>query len=129
MKEIRKMTNEDSGFYEIFGPVFGAREIQRKTGDRFYDDDKKEWYIEQDETGEALAVVSVAGTVIKNVYAKDEAVLLKILKELYYVITDSIVHSVYADIYREVGYSVDEEERLKKFIKIRGGNENGTIII
>lgn len=124
-----KLTNKDPEFYAVMGPVFGSRVVQRKTGDRFYDDDKKEWYIEQDETGEALAVVSVAGTVIKNVYAKDEAVLLKILKELYYVITDSIVHSVYADIYREAGYSVDEEERLKKFIKIRGGNENGTIII
>lgn len=124
-----KLTNKEPEFYTVMGPVFGSRVVQRKTGDRFYDDDQKEWYIEQDEAGEVLAVVSVAGSVIKNVYAKDEAVLLKILKELYYVITDSIVPSVYADIYREAGYNVDEEEKLKKFIKIRGGNENGAIII
>lgn len=124
-----KLTNKDPEFYTIMGPVFGSREVQRKTGDRFYDDDQKEWYIELDETGEVTAVVSVVASVIKNVYGKDEAALLKILKEIYYIAMESIVPSVYAAIYRKAGYTIEEEGSLKKFIKIRGGNENGAIII
>lgn len=123
-----KITNKDAGFYAIMGPVFGSRKVQRKTGDRFYDDDKKEWYIEKDDSGGVVAVASVDDGVIKNVYGEDETALTRILKELYDITEESVVPSAYTDIYRSAGYTV-VEEKLKKFIKIRGGKANGTSVI
>ena len=46
-----KMSRKDPDFYSIMGPVFGSREIQRKTGDRFFDDDNKEWHVFTDLQG------------------------------------------------------------------------------
>ena len=123
-----KITNKDADFYNIMGPFFGSREVQRKTGDRFYDDDRKVWYIELDDSGKVAATVSVEADIIKNVYCEDEMALLRILRDLYYVTGESVVPSAYANIYRNAGYAV-VEEKLKKFIKIRGGNVNGAIII
>lgn len=122
-----KIKNKDPGFYSIMGPVFGSREIQRKTGDRFFDDDQKEWYIEFDNNEEILAIVSVDGNIMKNIYGKDDTSLLKILKELYYIISSSIVTSVYEELYREAGYDVIQHS--KNFVKICGGNVNGAIFI
>ena len=36
-----KITNKDPGFYDLLGPIFGSRKVHRETGDRFFDDDKK----------------------------------------------------------------------------------------
>ena len=63
---IKKMTNKDSNFYKYMGEIFGSREIQRETSDRFYDDDGKEWFL-YTELGVTLSVVSVKENVIKNV--------------------------------------------------------------
>lgn len=65
-----KITNKDPDFYKIMGPVFGSRLIQRETGDRFYDDDNKDWYISLDNLNNVIAVVSVSNNVIKNIYSK-----------------------------------------------------------
>ena len=40
---IKKMTNSTPGFYELMGPIFGSRDIEKITGDRFFDDDDKIW--------------------------------------------------------------------------------------
>ena len=42
---ILKLTNKSKNFYAHLGRVFGSREVQRVTGDRFYDDDDKVWFI------------------------------------------------------------------------------------
>ena len=41
---VLRMNRSSAGFYEIMGPVFGSRAIERDTHDRFYDDADKEWY-------------------------------------------------------------------------------------
>ena len=78
--------------------------------------------------GGVVAVASVDDGVIKNVYGEDETALTRILKELYDITEESVVPSAYTDIYRSAGYTV-VEEKLKKFIKIRGGKANGTSVI
>lgn len=126
MKKI--LTNKDSGFYEILGPIFGSREVQRETRDRFYDDAGKEWYIEINKNSEALAVVSIADGKIKNVYGKDLECLEKLLKDMYYLTETSTVPGVYLDAYKKAGYTI-EESGLKKFVKIKGGVINGGIFL
>lgn len=123
MKEIRKMTNEDSGFYEIFGPVFGSREIQRKTGDRFYDDAGKEWYVKVDGHNNILAVVSISENDIKNVYG-DEQILQELLEYVLSRVDTGIVPILYLPVYKKAGYSIEESGQLKRFVKIYGGKHN-----
>ncbi len=36
---IKRMRNTDRGFYGYMGRIFGSRQVQRDTGDRFYDDE------------------------------------------------------------------------------------------
>lgn len=67
---IKRMNNSDRGFYGYMGKIFGSRQVQRDTGDRFYDDDGKEWIFDMT-NGIVLSVASVKDSVIKNVYAND----------------------------------------------------------
>lgn len=61
-----KITNKDPGFYDLLGPIFGSRKVYRETGDRFFDDDKKEWYLEVNDEKEILALISLSGETIKT---------------------------------------------------------------
>lgn len=61
-----KITNKDPGFYDLLGPIFGSRKVHRETGDRFFDDDKKEWYLEVNDEKEILALISLSGETIKK---------------------------------------------------------------
>lgn len=128
MKKIVEMENSDENFYKFLGPVFGSREVQRVTGDRFYDDPGKKWYFEIGSLGEVVAVVSVKDNVIKNVYASDNKALLKIMKGIHADIKESKVPVIYKEVYENAGYIIEKDEYLKRFIKIRGGFYNGTDI-
>lgn len=123
-----KITNKDPGFYDLLGPIFGSRKVQRETGDRFFDDDKKEWYLEVNDEREILAVISLSGETIKNVYCQNQESLVKLLKDVYYSTGSSMVPSVYLDAYKKAGYIIEESE-LKKFVKIQGGVINGGIFL
>lgn len=113
------MTNKDSGFYEIMGPVFGSRKVERVTGDRFYDDDDKIWYVDLGVDGGLLSVVSVKRKVIKNIYAENGESLKSILTELKPLVKASIVTKVYEDIYNEAGY-VAQDNGMKRYVVIVG---------
>lgn len=123
-----KITNKDPGFYDLLGPIFGSRKVHRETGDRFFDDDKKEWYLEVNDEKEILAVISLSGETIKNVYCQSQDSLIQLLKDVYYSTGSSTVPSVYLDAYKKAGYSIEESE-LKKFVKIQGGVINGGIFL
>ena len=114
-----KMSRKDPDFYSIMGPVFGSGEIQRKTGDRFFDDDNKEWHVLTDSKDNVTTVISVSNNFIKNVYSSDTDHLILLLKEIYPEIKKGIVPIVYAEIYKISGYSVLEYS--KKFVEITGG--------
>ena len=115
---IKKMTNKDSNFYKYMGEIFGSREIQRETSDRFYDDDGKEWFLYM-ELGVTLSVVSVKENVIKNVYSCEQNCLISILKQIYPDISSGIVPKIYENSYIDAGYTVSESN--VNFVKIKGG--------
>lgn len=117
-----KVSRKDPDFYSIMGPVFGSREIQRKTGDRFFDDDNKEWHVFTDLQGNVTTVISVSKNLIKNVYSSDTDCLLLLLKDIYPEIKSGIVPMVYAEIYKSAGYDVSKSS--KNFVEIRGGYSN-----
>ena len=124
-----KITNKDPDFYKIMGPVFGSRLIQRETGDRFYDDDNKDWYISLDNLNNVIAVVSVSNNVIKNIYSKNSDELTRLLKDLYYITESSVVPLIYRDSYIDAGYATTTHDHLKNFIVIQGEISNGAIFI
>lgn len=114
-----KMSRKDPDFYSIMGPVFGSREIQRKTGDRFFDDENKEWYVFMDSQGYVTTVISVSNNLIKNVYSSNMDELTLLLKEICPEIKSGIVPIAYTEIYKNAGYSVSESS--KNFVEITGG--------
>lgn len=110
----KRMFNTDSGFYKYMGKIFGSREIQRVTSDRFYDDDGKEWIMEISQNV-VIAIISVKDSVIKNVYAEDVFCLAEILKEMRPEISIGIVTNLYREVYATAGYEIVEEK--KNFVK------------
>lgn len=117
---LKKMVNTDRDFYKYMGQIFGSREVQRVTSDRFYDDDGKEWIVEIDKNI-VVAVISVKDSVIKNVYAEDAFCLIKILKEICPEISTGVVTNVYKEMYVTAGYEITGEK--KNFLKIKGGKD------
>lgn len=122
-----KITNKDPDFYKILGPVFGSRKVQRITGDRFYDDDKKEWYVSLNENGQVISALSVMNDSIKNIYSEDHRDLETLLREVGLLPAVSIVPNIYKDVLIKVGYQ-SEECGFKNFIKITGGKIDGSIL-
>lgn len=115
---IKRMFNTDKDFYKYMGQIFGSREVQRDTGDRFYDDDDKEWVIDvQNKT--IMSVISIKNYTIKNVYANDVFSLIDVLKGVYSEVSGGIVPVLYREAYTAAGYKVAEEK--KNFLIIKGG--------
>ena len=105
---MMKLTREDDRFYEILGPVFGSRVIQRVTTDRFYDDEEKTWYLDMDETGDILYVFSVKKHVLKNIYVGDADAAVEGLKEAKEDIKSGRVTKLYESLYKEAGFLVKD---------------------
>lgn len=114
----KRMINTDKDFYKYMGNIFGSREVQRKTSDRIYDDNGKEW-IMKIEKNAVIAVASVKDSVIKNVYAKDTNSLVEILEEIYLEVDTGTVTRIYQKEYVSAGYKIVEEK--KNFLTIKGG--------
>lgn len=117
---IIPITNKSKNFYAHLGKVFGSREVQKVTGDRFYDDDDKVWYIYY-KKGNPEAFVSVLNNTIKNVWSDDLQLLEKVLAEVNKKekIKDSIVPAVFKDVYKNAGFELLDNSS-KNFVKIRG---------
>lgn len=115
------LTNKSKNFYYHLGPVFGSREVERLTGDRFYDDDDKIWYV-YFKQNKPVSFVSVTDDVIKNVWSDSRDLLVKTLAEVNkkHEIKESIVPAIFRDEYVKAGFSI-VENGYKKFIKIKGG--------
>ncbi len=119
---IKRMVNTDRGFYGYMGKIFGSREIQRETADRFYDDDGKEWVLDIGK-GKVLSVVSVKDSVLKNVYTEDAFSLVRVLGEVYGEVYAGTVPAIYREMYAAAGYTVTGEK--KNFLVVRGGRADG----
>lgn len=117
--KIKAMTNKEAEFYLYLGRIFGSRKVESTTGDRFYDDDEKVWYIHFSSNSEPDAYVSAKNSVIKNVYAPEAKNLIPVLKELLPRINISIVPAVYKKEFELAGYLM-LGQHSKNFIKVRG---------
>lgn len=120
---IIKLTNKSKNFYSHLGRIFGSREVERKTGDRFYDDDDKVWYVYY-YRGKPDTFVSVQKNVIKNVWSENKEHLRDVLKEIKNKenVKTSVVPIVYKDVYQEAGFEI-LGNGYRNFIKIRGVEE------
>lgn len=117
---IIPLTNQSKNFYAHLGKVFGSREVAKITGDRFYDDDDKTWYVYFDK-GEPSAFVSVQNAVIKNVWGESREHIKLVLREINKKekIKESIVPIVFQNCYESAGF-LNVGNGLKNFIRIRG---------
>lgn len=112
MKVLRTdRTRKD--FYELLGPVFGARSIEKETKDRFYDDAGKSWYVIP---GHAAA--SVLSGSIRNFWADtDEAacgMLVEMLRD--YEKLSGIVPMAYESALRSAGFAI--QKHRKNFLEV-----------
>lgn len=112
--------NKCEDFYNTMGKFFGSRIVQNETNDRIYDDNNKKWYIYFDEES-AVAFVSIADNVIKNIYGIKEEYIIELLQYVkeQFVIQDSIVTKAYINAYEQSGLIVDSSSEYKKFIVVR----------
>lgn len=117
----KRMSNTDRDFYKYMGKIFGSRQVQRDTGDRFYDDDGKEWIIDV-QNGNVMSVVSIKDSTIKNVYADDIFSLIDVLKQIYPEVSGGTVPIAYQEAYTAADYEIANEK--KNFLIIRGGKIN-----
>lgn len=65
--EILRLERGDERFYDYLGPVFGSRIVEKDTGDRFYDDIGKVWYVLP-----GRGAASVRQGVLRNFWAVDQ---------------------------------------------------------
>lgn len=112
--------NKCEDFYNTMGKFFGSRIVQNETNDRIYDDNNKKWYIYFDEET-AVAFVSIADNVIKNIYGIKEEYIIELLQYVkeQFVIQDSIVTKAYIKAYEQSGLIVDSSSEYKNFIVVR----------
>lgn len=112
--------NKCEDFYNTMGKFFGSRIVQNETNDRIYDDNNKKWYIYFDEET-AVAFVSIADNVIKNIYGIKEEYIIELLQYVkeQFVIQDSIVTKAYINAYEQSGLIVDSNSEYKNFIVVR----------
>lgn len=117
---ILKLTNRSKNFYAYLGIVFGSREAEKVTGDRFYDDDDKDWYI-YFHNNKPTAFVSVQQSKIKNVWGDNREHLIKTLQEVNKKesIKESVVPIVFKKEYEAAGF-LETGNGYKNFMKIRG---------
>ena len=120
MKVILKLTNKSRNFYAHIGRIFGSREVENITGDRFYDDDGKIWYVYYSR-GNPDTFVSVQDNKIKNVWTENKSHLIDVLKQINKEkeISESVVPAVFKKEYEKAGFHI-LGNGYKKFIKIRG---------
>lgn len=117
---IIKLNNKSKNFYAHLGKVFGSREVEKTTNDRFFDDDNKEWYFYFNK-GNPTTFVSIANGVIKNVWTTKKTHLVQVLEKIKNDtnIKPSVVTKFFKDEYLKSGYAV--KEKSKNFVIIRSG--------
>ncbi len=105
---VKVLMRGDVDFYALLGPVFGSRQIEKTTHDRFYDDEGKIWYVKD---GQGAA--SVSGVTIKNFYAENEHAACAILEKMKerHSRLDGIVPRIYQAEFEQAGFSVNEYKR------------------
>lgn len=118
--EIKLITNQHKDFYKIMGPIFGSRAIEKITGDRFYDDDEKIWYLHFNSEGKVDVYISLKKNIIKNVFAFESDILVEVLVSITTDISKSVIPVIYENAFVLAGYTV--VERKKRFVAVVKGD-------
>ena len=111
--EILKLNHDNVSFYDYLGPVFGSRIIERDTGDRFYDDTDKDWYVIP-----GRGVASVKHGLLRNFWAADREAadqLIKVLCEDMPRLT-GVAPRQHEQAFADAGFTVNEHH--KNFIEV-----------
>lgn len=105
---IKVLVRGDRNFYALLGPVFGSRQIEKVTHDRFYDDAGKIWYV-----CPGRGAASVSGATIKNFYAESGETADRMLEKMKerHARLDGIVPKCYEAEFTRAGFTVTEYRR------------------
>ncbi len=76
--EILRLERGDQRFYDYLGPVFGSRVVEKDTGDRFYDDADKIWYVVP-----GRGAASVRQGLLRNFWAADRETADRLVEALW----------------------------------------------
>lgn len=111
--EILRLERENRDFYAYMGPIFGSRIIEKETGDRFYDDPEKLWYI-----APGRGAASVRAGVLRNFWASDEKTAFSIAQEM---LRDNrrlsgVASRRYESVFKALGFTV--QSYRKNFIEV-----------
>ena len=124
--QIRTMSNDSQGFYQLLGPLMGSRKVEKEVGIRLYDDSDKEWYTAWID-GAFVDVASVRANVVSDCYVKPQfrykgamtAILRSILKDHPGKLTANCT-AMSRDIFERAGF--EQKGRTKNFFKMEIGN-------
>lgn len=101
--KLLKVTQQDKNFYNLLGPIFGSRLIQKATQDRFFDDANKVWHLAVDED-KVIAGLSLVDNTIKNSFGNKA--LGMILGKIKTNGLKGIVPVVQKSIYEQEGFTI-----------------------
>ncbi|MBE5786184.1 MAG: hypothetical protein E7324_01440 [Clostridiales bacterium] len=98
---IIRLNQTSPDFYMLMGPVFGSRQVEKDTKDRFYDDPGKQWYLIP---GKGAA--SVKDGVLRNFWTreeKDAQTLIEAMLQDYPALT-GVAPLCYRDAFYRAGF-------------------------
>lgn len=101
--QVMILTRDSEGFYELMGPVFGSRAIERATHDRFYDDAGKRWYCMP-----GAGAASVKAGSIRNFWAASPDAAAQLIEAMLgdCARLRGAVPRAYAEDFRRAGFGV-----------------------
>lgn len=65
---VRLFDRNEAGFYCVFGPIFGNRDVAKEVGINIYDDSDKKWFVSFDATEKLIGCASIRGKLISDCY-------------------------------------------------------------
>ena len=110
---VLRLNRTDENFYNLLGPVFGSRIVERMTRDRFYDDPGKQWYLVPNQ-----GAASVLDHVIRNFWAVSEPVAVELIQAILedFGTLSGILPNVHENSFRKMGFQVAPYR--KNFIEV-----------
>lgn len=100
---VLRLNRASAGFYDIMGPIFGSRIVERATRDRFYDDPDKLWYCLPGEGAASLRRGSV-----RNFWASSEGAARRLIEALMEdnARIEGVIPIPYAQEFERAGFDV-----------------------
>lgn len=111
--EILRLERTSRDFYIYMGPIFGSRIIEKETGDRFYDDAEKMWYV-----APGRGAASMRSGILRNFWAADDETAQELVEAM--VLDNRRLSGVaarrYENAFKTHGFTV--QSYRKNFIEV-----------